>query len=71
MGSTYGVGGQHLRPECCTVPVVQITATGVNVLVSFIRLGRDGGVLSKDEGVFLTVLRDGAWKIQARSTFGS
>jgi hypothetical protein len=51
--------------------VVQITATGVNVLVSFSRLGRDGGVLSKDEGVFLAVLRDGAWKIQARSTFGS
>jgi hypothetical protein len=51
--------------------VVQITANGVNVLVSFSRLGRDGGVLSKDEGVFLAVLRDGAWKIQARSTMGS
>jgi hypothetical protein len=50
---------------------VQITANGVNVLVSFSRLGRDGGVLSKDEGVFLAVLRDGAWKIQARSTMGS
>ena len=51
--------------------VVQITTNGVNVLVSFSRLGRDGGVLSKDEGVFLAVLRDGAWKIQARSTMGS
>jgi hypothetical protein len=28
-------------------------------------------VLSKDEGLFLAVQRDGAWKIQARSTFGS
>jgi len=27
-------------------------------------------VLSKDEGVFLAILRDGAWKIQARSMFG-
>lgn len=51
--------------------VVQITANGVNVLVSFSRLGRDGGVLSKDEGVFLAVVHDGEWKIQARSTMGS
>jgi hypothetical protein len=51
--------------------VVQITANGVNILVSFSRLGRDGSVLSKDEGVFLVVRRDGAWKVQARSTFGS
>ena len=34
-------------------------------------LGRDGTVLSTDSGVFLAVLRDGAWKIQARSTLGS
>ena len=32
--------------------------------------GADGEVLSADEGVFLAVLRDGAWKVQARSTFG-
>jgi len=51
--------------------VVQITANGVNVLVSFSRLDRKGAVLSKDEGVFLAVQRDGAWKIQARSTMGS
>ena len=50
---------------------VQSTATGVNVVVSLGRLGRDGRVLSKDEGVFLVVLRDGAWKVQARSTMGS
>lgn len=51
--------------------VVQATATGVNVLVSFSRLDRAGAVLTKDEGVFLAVPRDGTWKIQARSTMGS
>ena len=51
--------------------VVQVAAGGVNVTVSFTRLGRDGRELSKDEGVFLVVLRDGAWKLQARSTMGS
>lgn len=51
--------------------VVQATANGVNVTVRFSRLGRDRSVLSSDLGVFLVVLRDGAWKIQARSTMGS
>jgi hypothetical protein len=51
--------------------VVQTTATGANVLVRFSRIGRDGKVLWFDEGVFLAVVRDGVWKIQARSTFGS
>ena len=46
---------------------VQVTASGVNVTVSFSRLGRDGRVLSAGEGVFLVVLRDGVWKLQARS----
>jgi hypothetical protein len=51
--------------------VVQATATGVNMVVSFSRVDRTGAVLSKDEGVFLAVSRDGVWKVQARSTFGS
>lgn len=51
--------------------VVQVTATGANVIVAFSRIGRDGRVLSTDEGVFLAVVRDGIWKIQARSTMGS
>ena len=51
--------------------VVQVTATGANIVVSFSRIGRDGRVLSSDEGVFLAVARDGVWKIQARSTMGS
>jgi hypothetical protein len=28
-------------------------------------------VLAKDEGLFLAVLRNGVWKVQARSTMGS
>lgn len=51
--------------------VAQVTATGANITVRFSRLGRDGSVISSDSGVFLAVPRDGAWKIQARSTFGS
>jgi hypothetical protein len=51
--------------------VVQVTATGANVVVAFSRIGRDGRVVSTDEGVFLAVVRDGVWKIQARSTMGS
>ena len=51
--------------------VLQVAANGVNVAVSFTRLGRDGRELSRDEGVFLVVLRDGSWKLQARSTMGS
>jgi len=51
--------------------VVQAAASGVNVTVSFSRLGRDGRVLSTEEGVFLVVLRDGTWKLQARSVMGT
>jgi hypothetical protein len=51
--------------------VVQASTAGVNVTVSFSRLGRDGRVLSTDEGVFLAVLRDGVWKLQARSVMGT
>lgn len=51
--------------------VVQVTATGANITARYSRLGRDGSVLSTDSGVFLAVQRDGAWKIQARSTLGS
>jgi hypothetical protein len=51
--------------------VAQVTATGANITVRFSRLGRDGTVLSSDSGVFLAVVRDGVWKIQARSTLAS
>lgn len=51
--------------------IAQVTAAGANITVRFSRLGRDGTVFATDSGVFLAVLRDGVWKIQARSTFGS
>jgi hypothetical protein len=51
--------------------VVQVTATGANITVRFSRIGRDNVILSSDSGVFLAVLREGVWKIQARSTLGS
>lgn len=51
--------------------IAQVTATGANITVRFSRLGRDGTVLSADAGVFLAVVRDGVWKVQARSTMGS
>ena len=53
------------------VRAVQITANGVNLVLSFSRLARDGRVMSRDEGLFLVTLRDGRWKVQARSTFGT
>ena len=51
--------------------VAQTTSNGVNLTVHFSRLGRDGQVISSDEGVFLVAMRDGVWKLQARSTFGT
>lgn len=50
---------------------VQVTANGVNLVLSFSRLARDGSVISKDDGLFLVILRDGVWKVQARSLFGT
>jgi hypothetical protein len=53
------------------IRAVQVTATGVNLVLSVNRIARDGTVMSKDEGLFLVTLRDGVWKLQARSTFGT
>ncbi len=53
------------------VRAAQVTANGVNLVLSFSRLARDGSLMSKDEGLFLVTWREGAWKIQARSTFGT
>ncbi len=53
------------------VALAQTTANGVNLTVTISRLGRDGFVQSTDDGVFLVVLRDGAWKVQARSMMGT
>jgi hypothetical protein len=54
-----------------SVRAVQVAATGVNLVLSVSRLARDGRVMSKDDGLFLATPRDGVWKIQARSTFGT
>ncbi len=51
--------------------VAQTTSNGVNLVVTVSRLGRDGRVLSTDDGVFLVALRDGSWKVQARSMMGT
>ncbi len=51
--------------------VAQTTANGVNVTVTLSHAGRDGQVLSSDDGVFLVALRDGVWKVQARSMMGT
>ena len=53
------------------VEVAQTTANGVNLTVTISRIGRDGTVLSTDDGVFLVALRDGTWKVQARSMMGT
>jgi hypothetical protein len=47
--------------------VAQVTANGVNVTLTVNRLARDGRVLSSREALFLVALRDGVWKLQARS----
>ena len=53
------------------IKVVQATANGVNVIISFSKMSRDGSVLSSDEGLVLVTLRDNVWKVQARSTMGA
>jgi len=53
------------------VAAAQSTASGVNLTVTISRLGRNGTVLSTDNGMFLVALRDGSWKVQARSMMGT
>jgi len=47
--------------------VVQIGPNGVNIVASLSKLDRSGKVQARDEGLFLVTLRDGVWKVQARS----
>ena len=51
--------------------VVQVSANGVNVAVTYSRRDRAGEVMSKYEAVILVVRRDDAWKVQAFSTMGT
>lgn len=70
-GSEPGRQRTWYQTRAVDMTVVQTTSNGVNLTVRLERLGRDGAVLSADEGVFLVVLRDGVWKVQARSMMGT
>ena len=51
--------------------VVQVSANGVNVAVTYSRRNRSGEALSRYEAIFLAVRRADQWKIQAVSTMGT
>jgi hypothetical protein len=51
--------------------VVQASATGVNMAITYSRVGRDGQVFSNYDAVLLVVRRDNAWRVQAVSTMGT
>jgi len=53
------------------VEIVQATANGVNVAVTYTRRDRGGRVMSSYEAVLLAVRREDTWKIQAVSTMGT
>jgi hypothetical protein len=53
------------------VEVVQASANGVNVAVTYSRRDRTGRVMSSYEAVLLAVQREGTWKIQAIATLGT
>lgn len=50
--------------------VVQATANSANVTLRYTRYSTEGRELSEYEALFLVVLRDGEWKVQARSVMG-
>ena len=51
--------------------VVQVSANGVNVTVTYSRQDRTGQTLSRYEALLLAVRRDGAWRVQAVSSLGT
>jgi hypothetical protein len=70
-GSEPGRQRTWFQTRVDDVRVAQTTSNGVNLTVKISRLGRDGRVLSTDEGLFLVALREGTWKVQARSMMGT
>ena len=52
------------------IEVAQVAPSGANVALHYARYGRDGTRLSEDDAVFLVIQRDGAWRVQARSSLG-
>lgn len=59
---------QEVRYE--NLQVVQASANAANVTLRYQNVGADGTVLSEYDALFLVVLRDGEWKVQARSVMG-
>jgi len=51
--------------------VVQVSANGVNVAVTYSRRDRSGQVFSKYEAIILVVRRNDVWRVQAESTLGT
>ena len=51
--------------------IVQVSANGVNVTVTYSRRNRSGQVLSQYDAVILVVRRNELWKVQAVSTMGT
>lgn len=70
-GSEPGRQRTWFHTSVTKIEAVQATANGVNLTVTIGRFGRDGFVQSTDDGVFLVALRDGSWKVQARSMMGT
>jgi hypothetical protein len=50
--------------------VVQTAASGVNIVLTYSRRGRDGQVMSQYDALALVTARNGVWKLQALSTMG-
>ncbi|MFM1896372.1 MAG: hypothetical protein RLZZ385_1446 [Pseudomonadota bacterium] len=50
--------------------VVQASANSANVTLRYVNVGADGTELSEYEALFLVTLRNGEWKVQARSVMG-
>ena len=57
--------------ELDAVEVVQASASGANVSVTYSRRDRAGAPLSRYEALLLATERDGVWKVQAFSGFGT
>ena len=50
------------------IEIVQASANGVNIAVTYSRRDRSGRIMSSYEAVLLVVRRDDGWRVQAIST---
>ena len=53
------------------IEVVQVSANGVNVAVTYSRRDRSGQAFSRYEALILVVRREGVWRVQAVSSLGT